>query len=89
MNQFVSTWVRRIDRRALLYSILLLLFLFLFERTLFNVNYRDYISRFLILGKFTFVAYLSAVLVSLLCVLIFFYISFKSSWKYKWFYWFS
>lgn len=83
MKKFVSQQLRHVDRRALVCSLLLQLFMVLFERTAFQVNYRHYLLLVYVANKAIFALYVAAVLGSLVCVVLFFYASLISPAKYK------
>jgi glucan phosphoethanolaminetransferase (alkaline phosphatase superfamily) len=83
MKKFVSDHFRQVDRRALVYALLLLLFMVLFERTAFRVNYRHYLLLVFVANKAIFALYIAAVLGSLVCAFLFFYTSLVAPKKYK------
>src|SRR4029453_6903136 len=79
----VSTFRNRIDHKALLFAFAFSVFLFLFERAVFKVDYANYIRTFQAISTSVELFYLTVVLLSLLVTFIFFYVSFGSSRTYQ------
>lgn len=83
LKSFVTNLVGRGNRRGLICALLLFAFVFFFERAVFRVNYREFLSYSFSISKSEFSFYLVFVCVSLLSIILFFYISLMASWKYK------
>lgn len=87
IKTLVLNLYNQIDRRLIFFSMVFSLFIFLFERAVFKVNYRDFILGMNIYGTVAMIFTLFIVMLMLLCFAVFVYVALASLWKYRIIYW--